>query len=65
LKTVAECSSGDEARLLQSLLASFGLTAYLPDELSMAYPPSVSSVRVQVADGDAESARSIIAGRSG
>jgi hypothetical protein len=64
MKTVAECPTSDEARLVQSLLASFGLSAYLPDELSVAYPPIVSGVRVQVADEDAESARSILAARS-
>jgi hypothetical protein len=64
MKTVAECPTSDEARLVQSLLASFGLASYLPDELSVAYPPTVSSVRVQVDDEDAESARSILAARS-
>jgi hypothetical protein len=64
MKTVADCPTSDEARLVQSLLSSFGVTAYLPDELSVAYPPTVSGVRVQVADEDAETARSILAARS-
>jgi hypothetical protein len=64
MKTVAECPTSDEARLVQSLLASFDIAAYLPDERSVAYPPIITGVRVQVADEDAESARTILAAKS-
>jgi hypothetical protein len=63
MKTVAECSSPDEALVLQSLLADCGVEAFLPDALAVSYPPSVGSVRVQVADEDAEEALSILANR--
>jgi hypothetical protein len=32
----------------------------MPDQLTVSYPPIVGSVRVQVADEDAESARKIL-----
>jgi hypothetical protein len=64
MKTVAECPTSDEARLVQSLLASFDITAYLPDERTVAYPSTVFGVRVQVADEDADSARKILAAKS-
>jgi hypothetical protein len=63
MTTVAECMSNDEALVLQSLLADCGVAAHLPDALAVSYPPIIGSVRVQVADEDAESARSILANR--
>jgi hypothetical protein len=63
MTTVAECSSADEALVLQSLLADCGVQAYLPDALAMSYPPIVGGFRVQVADEDAKSARSILANK--
>jgi hypothetical protein len=64
MTTVAECPTSDEARLVQSLLAGFGVTAHLPDERTVGFPTTVFGVRVQVADEDAESARSILDSKS-
>jgi len=61
MKTVAECSTAEEALVLKSLLADCGVAAFLPDERLVSYPPAVGSLRVQVADEDEESARSILA----
>jgi hypothetical protein len=61
--TVAECSSADEALVLQSLLADFGVEAFLPDALAVSYPPTLGSLRVQVADEDAQAAAEILANR--
>jgi hypothetical protein len=63
MTTVAECSSVEEAEVLRSLLADCGVAAFLPDALTVSYPPIVGGIRVQVADGDAESARAIVAGK--
>jgi hypothetical protein len=64
MTTVAECSTADEALLLRSLLESLGVSAYLPDELTVTYRGNASGVRLQVADEDAETARSILANRA-
>jgi hypothetical protein len=65
MTTVAECSSTDEAMVLRSLLADCGIAAFVPDELTVTYRGMVSpGIRVQVADEDAETARSILEGRS-
>jgi hypothetical protein len=64
MTTVAECSTADEALLLRSLLESLGVNAYLPDELTVTYRGNASGVRLQVADEDAETARSILANRA-
>ncbi len=61
MTTVAECASVDEAGVVRSLLADCGVAAFIPDERTVAYPPVVGSIRVQVADEDAESARKILA----
>jgi hypothetical protein len=61
MKTVAECSSADEALVLQSLLADCGVQAFLPDALAVSYPPTMGSLRVQVADEDGEAAAAILA----
>ena len=61
MTTVAECSTTDEAMLLRSLLADCGIAAFVPDELTVTYRGLVGpGIRVQVADEDAETARSII-----
>jgi hypothetical protein len=60
MTTVAECSSTDEALVLQSLLAGCGVAAYLPDDLKVTYRGMGPSVRVQVADEDAETARAVL-----
>jgi len=63
MTTVAECSSTDEAMVIRSLLADSGVNAFVPDELTVTYRGMTQpSIRVQVADEDAETARSIIAG---
>jgi hypothetical protein len=64
MTTVAECSTADEALIVQSLLAACGVAAYLPDERMVSYPPAVGCLHVQVADEDAESARSILANKA-
>jgi hypothetical protein len=60
MTTVAECADADQAEVLRALLADCGVAAYMPDQLTVSYPPIVGSVRVQVADEDAESARKIL-----
>jgi hypothetical protein len=60
MTTVAECGTIEQAAVLRSLLADCGVAAYLPDELAVTYRGTVSSLRVQVADEDAESARRIL-----
>ncbi len=61
MTTVAECANVDEAGVVRSLLADCGVQAFIPDELTVSYPPIIGSIRVQVADEDAESARKILA----
>jgi hypothetical protein len=62
MTTVAECSSVDEAMILKSLLDGCGVEAFVPDELSVTYRGMAgTTVRLQVADEDAEAARSILA----
>jgi hypothetical protein len=61
MTTVAECANIEQAEVLRALLADCGMAAYLPDELAVSYPPIVGNFRVQVADEDAPSARSILA----
>ena len=64
MTTVAECSSIEQAEVLRSLLADCGVAAFLPDALTVSYPPIVGGIRVQVADGVAEAARAIVAEES-
>lgn len=61
MTTVAQCANAEEAEVLVSLLADSGVAAYVPDAPAVAYPPVIGSIRVQVADGDAASARAILA----
>jgi len=65
MTTVAECASVEEAEVLRSLLEDCGVTAYLPDELAVTYRGVVGSIRLQVAEEDADSARRILAARKG
>ena len=65
MTTVAECASVEEAEVLRSLLEDCGVTAYLPDELAVTYRGVLGSIRVQVAEKDADSARRILAARKG
>jgi hypothetical protein len=62
--TVAECSTTEEALLMKSLLESFGVVSFLPDELTVTFRGNLASVRLQVADEDAKSARAILANRA-
>jgi hypothetical protein len=61
VKTVAECSSLDEAMLLRSLLDDSGIQATVPEELTVTYLGQTGGFRLQVADEDAETAAGIIA----
>lgn len=63
---IAHCPGLDQALLLRSLLASCGIRAYVPDELTAQTAPqylfaSSSQIRVQVEDEDAATARAILA----
>ncbi|HXN35219.1 MAG TPA: DUF2007 domain-containing protein [Opitutaceae bacterium] len=60
MKTVAECSSVDEALLLRSLLEDCGVRSSVPDELTVPFRGQAGGVRLQVADEDAETAARII-----
>jgi succinyl-CoA synthetase beta subunit len=62
VKTVAECSSVDEALLLRSMLEGCGVKSYVPDELTVTFRGQAGGVRLQVEDEDAEAALRIIAG---
>ena len=61
MKTVAECSSVDEALMLRSLLEDSGIKAFVPDELTVQFRGQIGSVRLQVEDEDAETALRILA----
>jgi hypothetical protein len=61
VKTVAECSSVDEALLLRSLLEDSGIHASVPDELTVTFRGQTGGIRVQVDDEDAETAAGILA----
>jgi hypothetical protein len=61
MKTVAECSSVDEALLLRSLLEDCGIRAYVPDELTVTYRGQAGGIRLQVAEEDAGAASRILA----
>lgn len=61
MTTVAECSSVDEALLLRSLLDDSGITAYVPDELTVTYLGQAGGIRLQVDDGDVAAAKNILA----
>ena len=63
MTTVAECVNAEQAEVLRSLLADCGIAAFLPDERTVSYPPTLGGIRVQVADGDAEAARKVLASR--
>ena len=61
MKTVAECSSVDEALMLRSLLEDSGIRAFVPDELTVTFRGQAGGVRLQVEDEDSETALKIIA----
>jgi hypothetical protein len=61
VRTVADCSSLDEAMLLRSLLEDSGIRATVPEELTVTYLGQTGGFRLQVNDEDAETAAGIIA----
>jgi hypothetical protein len=61
VKTVAECSSVDEALLLRSLLEDSGIQARVPDQLTVTYLGQTGGIRLQVDDEDAVTAAAILA----
>jgi hypothetical protein len=61
VRTVADCSSLDEAMLLRSLLEDSGIHATVPEELTVTYLGQTGGFRLQVNDEDAETAAGIIA----
>jgi hypothetical protein len=61
MKTVAQCSSVDEALLLRSVLEASGIRSSVPDELSVTFRGQAGGVRLQVDDEDAEEAARILA----
>lgn len=65
MTTVARCLTIDQALFLKSLLEGCGVAAFVPDELTAQTDPvifmgSMNSIRVQVQDADAESARAVL-----
>jgi hypothetical protein len=60
MKTVAECISVDEALLLRSLLADCGIRSFIPDELTVTFRGQVGSIRLQVAEADADAAAKVL-----
>ena len=61
MTTVADCSSVDEALMLRSLLEDSGVKAFVPDELTVTFRGQAGGVRLQVADEDVETAKTILA----
>jgi hypothetical protein len=62
MTTVATCSNPAEAMLLKSLLEANGITAYVPEELTVQSAPhfSGSGIRIQVDDQHAETAKRLL-----
>ena len=61
MKTVAQCSSVDEALVLRSVLEGSGIRASVPDELTVTYRGQAGGIRLQVEDEDAEEAARVLA----
>jgi hypothetical protein len=66
--TVANFGTLMEAELLKLKLASFGIEAFIPDELTAGVAPHIfatkSGVRVQVSPKDADQAKEVMTGVS-
>ncbi len=65
MTTIARCLTIDQAMMLKSVLDGCGVAAFVPDELTAQTDPvifmgSMNSIRVQVQDEDAESARAVL-----
>ena len=65
MKTIAHFGTLMEAELLKLKLASCGIDAFIPDELTAGVAPHIfatrSGIRVQVADTDFENAQELMA----
>lgn len=66
MTTVVRCLTIDQALFIRSLLEGSGIKAYVPDEVAAQTGPvifmgSMNSIRVQVDDADAATARAILA----
>ena len=61
MKTIAHFGTLMEAELLKLKLASFGIDAFIPDELTAGVAPHIFAtrpgIRLQVAEKDVESAQ--------
>jgi hypothetical protein len=65
MTTIARCLTIDEALFIRSLLDGCGVRAFVPDEITAQTDPvifmgSMNSIRVQVDDADADTARAIL-----
>ncbi len=64
MKTIANFGTLMEAELLKLKLASCGIDAFIPDELTAGVAPHIfanrSGIRVQVADSDFENAKELM-----
>jgi hypothetical protein len=65
MTTIARCLNIDQALFVRSLLEGCGIAAFVPDELAAQTDPviflgSMNSIRVQVEDDVAETAREIL-----
>lgn len=66
MTTLITCNQLIEAQLMRAALAGSGVTAHIPDELTIeasghVYSPAIGGVRLQVEDEDVELAREILA----
>ena len=65
MTTIATCILLVEAEIIRATLAGSGITAYIPDELTVQTAPYsalvIGGIRVQVDDEDATAAREILA----
>ena len=66
MTTIANCSLLIQAQLMQAALAGSGITAYIPDELTVqgsgsTYSLAIGGIRVQVEDEDVAAAREVLA----
>ena len=64
MKTIANFGTLMEAEFLKLKLASCGIDAFIPDELTAGVAPHIfstrSGIRVQVADSDFENAKELM-----
>jgi hypothetical protein len=64
MKTIGNFGTLIEAELSKLKLASFGISAFIPDELTAGVAPHIfstrSGIRVQVADADFENALEVL-----